>query len=53
MRVTLTADPQDFSINSLNTQDQLVHKVSVTRWEFDVTPCDTGGIAFGSLPRCV
>jgi hypothetical protein len=42
MRVALTADPKDFSIQVLSTQDQLVRPRSVARWDFDVTAQRSG-----------
>jgi hypothetical protein len=42
MRVALTADPKDFSIQVLSTQDQLVRPGSVARWDFDVAAQRSG-----------
>jgi hypothetical protein len=42
MRVTLTADPKDFSIRALSTQDQLVRPGTVARWDFDVAALRSG-----------
>jgi class 3 adenylate cyclase len=50
MRVTLTADAKDFSIQTLSTQDQLIRRDfdqsiwrrAVARWDFDVTPLLSG-----------
>jgi hypothetical protein len=40
--VAITADPKDFSIQALSTQDQLVRSGAVARWDFDVTPLRGG-----------
>jgi hypothetical protein len=42
MRVVLTADPDDFSIRPLSTEDQPLRRGQVARWEFDVTPLRGG-----------
>jgi hypothetical protein len=42
MRVTLTADPKDFTVQSLSNQDQFVRAGSIARWDFDVTPLRGG-----------
>jgi CRP-like cAMP-binding protein len=42
MRVALTADPADFFIQALSTQDQLVRLAVVARWDFDVLPLRGG-----------
>jgi hypothetical protein len=36
MRVALTADPRDFSVQALSTQDQFVRQGTVAGWDFDV-----------------
>jgi hypothetical protein len=42
MRVMLTADPEEFSIRRLSTDDQFVRPGDVARWEFDVLPLRGG-----------
>jgi hypothetical protein len=42
MRVALTADPRDFSVQALSTQDQFVRQGTVARWDFDVTALRAG-----------
>jgi hypothetical protein len=42
MRVALTADPRDFSVQALSTQDQFVRQGTVSRWDFDVTALRAG-----------
>ena len=42
MRVALTADPKDFLVQALSTQDQFVRQGSVTRWDFNVTALRSG-----------
>ena len=42
MRVALTADPRDFSVQALSTQDQFVRQGTVARWDFDVIALRAG-----------
>ena len=42
MRGALTADPRDFSVQALSTQDQFVRQGTVARWDFNVTALRAG-----------
>jgi hypothetical protein len=42
MRVALTADPRDFAVQALSTQDQFVRQGTVARWDFNVTALRAG-----------
>jgi TolB-like protein len=42
MRVAVTAEPKDFTIQALSTHDQFVRPGIVARWDFGVTPLRGG-----------